>query len=798
MKAVLLRVVPRALCASPCMLILVMLAFVIAPTPTVRAASVTVIVDSPADVMHNPGCATNGTSPCSLRDAITYANVSANVGTAISINAGTYNLTAGMLPVHQDMTITGASTATTIIDGGGADRIFLVNGGTVSISQLTMQNGNATGSSSNLDGGALLTFAEATVTLANVVISGNMAVHGGGIATNSSGTLTINDSTITGNKASDSGGGLYNYAGTVMVNRSLIANNTATGASGGGGIYVNSATTLNNTTVFGNKGPHGGAIAIGAGTLGLSNATLSGNSASVQDSAIFNQGTATITNSIVADSCANNGGSFVSDDYNIYQSSTCALQRRTHDQVTDPMLDGLKDNGGPTQTLALLSGSPAIDKIPNTSANCPETDQRGTVRPQPAGGLCDIGAFEAAAIPAPTHFTITSPSSITAGAPTSVTVTAKDAGDLAVPSYTGKIHFISTDSQSTLPADYTFTGGGGDNGAHTFTGGVTFRIAGSQTLTVTDAATSSITGNATITVNPAAAVRFTVTGFPSPSVAGATGSFTVTALDAFGNTATGYTGTVHFFSSDPRPTLPDDYPFASADAGVHTFTNGATLRTAGTQSITATDTGTASITGSQSITVTSVGGVGSFVLTGYPSPASVNTTNGFTVIAKDAYGNTVPAYRGVVQFSSTDSAATLPGTYTFTAADSGVHLFTAVMKTVGSQTLTVADTTNRSIMGNQALTVTAAAANRVAANSGTTSQRATVGTAFGTILAVTVNDAYNNPVPGVSVTFVAPGNGARGLFGSGDAAVSVTTDGAASRPRRRSRRMASQAVIPSR
>jgi len=771
MKAILLRVVPRALCVSLRMLILVMLASAVAPTFSVRAASV--IVDSLPDVTHSSGCAANGISPCSLRDAITYANT--NAGIAISINAGTYNLTAGMLSVHVDMTIAGADAGTTIIDGGGGDRIFLVNGGNVAISQLTMRNGNAN-SSSYPDGGALLTSAAATVTLANVVISGNKALHGGGIAMKSSDTLTINDSAIIGNIASDLGGGLYNNTGTIIANRSLIANNAATGTSGGGGIYVSSTTTLNNTTVFGNNGPHGGAIAVGAGTLILSNATLSGNSASMQAGAIFNQGTATITNSIVADSCFISGGSFSSGDYNIDHSGTCGLHQ-SHDQTIDPMLDSLKDNGGPTQTLALLSGSPAIDKIPNVGANCPATDQRGTVRPQPAGGSCDIGAFEAAAIPAPTHFTIASPPSTTAGAPTSVTVTAKDAGEHAVPSYTGTIYFTSTDNQATLPAGYTFTGGGGDNGVHTFTGGVTFKVAGSQTLTVIDAAKSSIAGSAAITINPATAARFTVAGFPSPNVAGATGSFMVTALDAFGNTATGYTGTVLFSSSDPQADLPGTYSFVGGDTGTHTFTNGATLRTAGTQSITATDTVTASVTGSQSITVTSIGGVGSFVLTGYPSPASVNTTNGFTVIAKDAYGNTVPAYRGAVQFSSTDTAATLPGAYTFTAADSGVHLFTAVMKTVGSQTLTVADTTNGSIMGNQTLTVTAAAANRVAANTGTTPQRATVGVAFSAMLAVTVKDTYNNPVPGISVTFVAPGNGTRGLFGGGDAAVSVTTDG---------------------
>jgi ELWxxDGT repeat protein len=79
-------------------------------------------------------------------------------------------------------------------------------------------------------------------------------------------------------------------------------------------------------------------------------------------------------------------------------------------------------------------------------------------------------------------------------------------------------------------------------------------------------------------------------------------SVTVTALDPFGNTATGYAGTVHFTSSDSQPTLPADYPFTTADAGVHTF-SGVILRTAGTQTITVTDTVNPSLSGSASVNV---------------------------------------------------------------------------------------------------------------------------------------------------------------------------------------------------
>ena len=148
-----------------------------------------------------------------------------------------------------------------------------------------------------------------------------------------------------------------------------------------------------------------------------------------------------------------------------------------------------------------------------------------------------------------------------------------------------------------LPANYTFTAA--DAGVHTFS--ATLKTAGSQSLIATDTATGSITGTQTITVQPAAASSLRVAGFPSPIQAGVAGNFTVTALDAFGNTATGYRGTIHFTSSDGQAVLPANYTFTAGDGGVHTFS--ATLKTAGSQSLIATDTVTGSITGTQTITV---------------------------------------------------------------------------------------------------------------------------------------------------------------------------------------------------
>ncbi len=123
-------------------------------------------------------------------------------------------------------------------------------------------------------------------------------------------------------------------------------------------------------------------------------------------------------------------------------------------------------------------------------------------------------------------------------------------------------------------------------------------IAGSYTVSATATGVSVPTTFAlTTTPGPAASLAFT--GFPASVVAGVAQSFTLTARDSGGNIATGYTGTVHFTSSDPAATLPSNYTFTAADQGVHTFA--ATLPTVGTgRGITATDTVTGSITGSQS------------------------------------------------------------------------------------------------------------------------------------------------------------------------------------------------------
>src|SRR5207249_3895256 len=122
----------------------------------------------------------------------------------------------------------------------------------------------------------------------------------------------------------------------------------------------------------------------------------------------------------------------------------------------------------------------------------------------------------------------------------------------------------------------------------------TLKTVGSQTLTATDTASSSITGTSgAIAVAAAAATHLGVSA-PGAATAGGAFSVTVTALDQFNNTAKGYTGTVHFTRTDSGSgsAVPADYTFVAGDNGVHTFSNGVTLVTAGGQTATATDTAT--------------------------------------------------------------------------------------------------------------------------------------------------------------------------------------------------------------
>jgi hypothetical protein len=261
----------------------------------------------------------------------------------------------------------------------------------------------------------------------------------------------------------------------------------------------------------------------------------------------------------------------------------------------EPLLGPLQENGGGTLTHTLLPESPAIDAGDN--ANAPPYDQRGTGFPRIVGGTIDIGAFEVQPA-APIRLVLIASPQVTAGVPFDIRVTAFDAYRHIASGYTGSVSFTGSDP---LPADYIFMAT--DQGTHIFSG-TTFFTAGLQTLSVQDTANGSLAASTSVTVTAAQADHFVITA-PATAVSGMPFDLAVTALDPFGNVATGYAGTINWSTTDTDPAviLRAAYTFQSTDGGMHTFLAEATLITRGDQTITATDP-TSGLTGMATITVT--------------------------------------------------------------------------------------------------------------------------------------------------------------------------------------------------
>ena len=157
---------------------------------------------------------------------------------------------------------------------------------------------------------------------------------------------------------------------------------------------------------------------------------------------------------------------------------------------------------------------------------------------------------------------VAAPTSVTAGTPFIVTVTAQNAAHNTVTGYTGTVHFSSTDPQAVLPADTTLTSGFGFFLA-------TLKTAGTKSIKAADTAAVSASLAASITVAAAPATSLSFNGLPSSAITGNPFPFTLTALDPFDNVVTGYTGHVHFTSSDPGAGLPSDTTLTN---GVGNFT----------------------------------------------------------------------------------------------------------------------------------------------------------------------------------------------------------------------------------
>ncbi len=330
---------------------------------------------------------------------------------------------------------------------------------------------------------------------------------------------------------------------------------------------------------------------------------------------------------------------------------------------------------------------------------------------------------------AATHFAVSAPASVTAGVASTFSVTGLDSYGNIATGYTGTVHFTKSDNGngSAVPVNYTFTPS--DNGVHTFTTGVTLVTAGSQSITAADASNGNITGFTTLSVAAAAATHF-ILAVPTNATAGNAVTVSVTAYDSFGNVATGYTGTVRITATDLQAGLPANNTLAS---GLGNFA--VTLKTAGPQKITATDTVTSTVTGtSSSVTVAPATAV-RFIVTALPSTTAGNSLS-VTVTADDTFGNIATGYTGTVHLSSHDGHATL-GADAMLSSGNGV--FSVTLKTAGNQTVTATDKANSSITGSQTISVSPAAA---ATYSVTAASPQTAGVAFPVTL--TALDTFGN------------------------------------------------------
>ncbi len=294
---------------------------------------------------------------------------------------------------------------------------------------------------------------------------------------------------------------------------------------------------------------------------------------------------------------------------------------------------------------------------------------------------------------APTHFSVSAPSTTSAGTPINVTVTALNGSNAQVTGYAGTIHFTSTDPNAVLPANIVLNGGSG-----IFS--VTLKTSGSQSVTVNDVNTPSITGNSgPITVNAGALAHFAVAA-PGTATPGTPFNVTVTALDAFNNTDLAYAGTVHFFSSDGGATLPGN---STLTAGTGTFA--VTLATPGAQTVSVVDTVSTFATGiSGTITVSTLPATHYSVSA--PSTATSGVPFSVSVTALTASNTTATAYAGTVHFTSSDGSATLPANATLT---NGTGTFAVTLQTAGGETVTATDTVTNSITGTSGTVAVGAA-----------------------------------------------------------------------------------------
>ena len=376
------------------------------------------------------GTFTPGSNPTdtTLRGALANAPTGSTIVFQNGLS-GTLTLTSA-LSISDNLTISGPGAATIAISGNNASSVFsATSSATVILSGLTIENGHATNGGGIANNGGILAltndtfsgnaatsdgagvYSTGTATIVGCTFLTNAAqVSGGGIDNAIGGTMTLTNDTISGNTAQSDGAGVFNN-GTITIAGSAMLNNSA--GAGGGGLFTDTTTSaiVNDSTFDGNQGlGSGGAIYNGAGGLTITNSTITGNFGGASagnggglelpagTTLLFN--TLVVGNTIVGGSTASDiggGSANASSTNNLIGTGgsgglTNGGANANQVGVSIPKLGTLGYYGGPTETIPLLAGSPALATGSVAAANNAglTTDQRAGL-PRTVSSLVDIG-----------------------------------------------------------------------------------------------------------------------------------------------------------------------------------------------------------------------------------------------------------------------------------------------------------------------------------------------------------------------------------------------------------------------
>jgi parallel beta-helix repeat protein len=357
------------------------------------------------------------------------------------IRLSVFEILSGHTVILEGLTIRGGQAR---VVGGGIHNM----GSTLTLNNCVVRSNTADGSGGGIyhSEGAKLTIIKSTVS--NNQVTGELLNNSGGGGIDNWGIMELRNSTVSNNGVSAGtvlpgfGGGIWNH-GSLTVSHSTVRENSVVG--GGAGIVNNGPLTITNSTISGNsafpsgfadvESSAGGISHSGDSLLTITNSTISGNSAPDRGGGIRTAGPLTITNSTINENDAdessgdidnsgslqiantilkagssgatifNSSGTVTSLGYNLSSDNGGGFLTAPGDQInTEPMLGPLQNNGGPTFTHELLTGSPAINAGDPNFVPPPFSDQRGPDYPRVISGRIDVGSFEVqpTATPTPT------------------------------------------------------------------------------------------------------------------------------------------------------------------------------------------------------------------------------------------------------------------------------------------------------------------------------------------------------------------------------------------------------------